>query len=160
MNIVQKAHNEHIYQLYKVVLKFAYLKFLPISTVVMACWASILPQWRGKNYNFLPRHWGSIEGQVQQLWASHNYWRYCAVVSEYLSSHSVIGIRKKVNSVRNGIMSQSHCVRTCIMNQSHCVIIVSKTQSQSVGIGIMTEAHRAIISILIISHCVIIYVVI
>ena len=40
---------------------------------------SVLPQWRGKK-SFLPRHWGSIEGQVQPLPASHNYWRYSAAV--------------------------------------------------------------------------------
>ena len=42
--------------------------------------SSVLPQWQGKK-SFLPRHWGLIEGQVQRLPASHNYGRYCAVVS-------------------------------------------------------------------------------
>ena len=44
---------------------------------------SSLPQWRDKRYYFLPRHWCSIEGQVQTLPTSHNCWRYCGIVSEY-----------------------------------------------------------------------------
>ena len=57
------------------------------------------PNGEAKNFDFLPRHWGSIEGQVQPLPASHNYWRYGQEFSVFKLYYN-IGQLKNVFIVR------------------------------------------------------------
>ena len=42
-------------------------------------WPSILPQWRGKK-DFLPRHWGSIEGSMHTYCPYHARWTHFSAV--------------------------------------------------------------------------------